>query len=72
MGNPSSIKQSIIHFISSYRLLSSEGAALCESCLAARRLAQYCRAAGANDNGLGVLEDVGDLVATGALDVHEE
>jgi len=54
------------------RLLSSEGAALCESGLATGWLAQDCRAAGADDDGLCVREDCCDCEAARALDVHEE
>ena len=44
----------------------------CEPGLSSGRLAEYCRASDAKDNGLGVAEDSGDLVATGALDIHKE
>jgi len=53
-------------------LFPSERAAFCESGLSAGRLAQDGRAAGADDDGLGVREDSGDGEAAGALDVHEE
>jgi len=53
-------------------LLSSERAAFCESGLATGGLAEDCRAAGADDDGLCVRENGGDCEATGALDVHEE
>lgn len=53
-------------------LLPAERAALSEAGLAARRLAQDLRAAGANDDGLRVRENGRDGVAAGALDVHEE
>jgi len=54
------------------RLLSPERAALGQAGLAARRLAEHLRAAGADDDGLGVREDGSDGEATGALDVHEK
>jgi hypothetical protein len=54
------------------RLLSPEGAALGKSGLATGRLAEDCRAAGADDDRLCVREDGGDGEAAGALDVHEE
>jgi len=54
------------------RLLSSEGATLCQSGLATCGLAQNCRAAGADNDGLCVREDGCDGEAAGALDVHEE
>jgi hypothetical protein len=53
-------------------LLPPERAALCESCLTTSGLAEDLRAAGADDNGLGVRENGGDGEAAGALDVHEE
>ena len=53
-------------------LLSSEGAALCETSLSTSRLAEDCRAASADDDGLCVREDGGDCEAAGALDIHEE
>ena len=52
--------------------LHSERAALRESSFATGRLAEDGRAAGADDDCLGVREDGGDGEATGALDVHEE
>ena len=55
-----------------HRLLSPEGAALCEPRLATGRLAEDLRAAGADDDGLCVREDGGDGEAARALDVHEE
>ena len=54
------------------RLLSPERAALCESGLATRGLAENLRATCADNDGLCVGEDGGDGEATGALDVHEE
>jgi len=53
-------------------LLSSEGAALCETSLSTSRLAEDGRAASADDDGLCVREDGGDCEAAGALDIHEE
>ena len=53
-------------------LLPPERAALCQTRLAAGGLAQHLRAAGADDDGLGVREDGGDGEAAGTLDVHEE
>ncbi len=53
-------------------LLPPKRAPLCESRLAARRLAQHLRAPGADDDGLRVREDGRDGEAAGALDVHEE
>lgn len=53
-------------------LLSSERAALRQSSLATRRLAEDRGAALADDNSLGVREYGGDGEAAGALDVHEE
>lgn len=53
-------------------LLPSERATLGQSSLATGRLAQNGRAAGADDDSLGVREDGGDGEAAGALDVHEE
>lgn len=53
-------------------LLSPEGAALGKSGLSSGWLAEDGRAAGADDNGLGVREDGGDGEAAGALDIHEE
>jgi hypothetical protein len=53
-------------------LLSSEGAALCETGLSASRLAEDGRAASADDDGLCVREDSGDCEAARALDIHEE
>ena len=53
-------------------LLSPKAAAFCETGLATSGLAQDLRAAGADDDGLGVAEDGGDGEAAGALDVHEE
>lgn len=54
------------------RLLSPEGAALGQSGLATGRLAEDCRAAGADDYRLCVGEDGGDGEAAGALHIHEE
>lgn len=53
-------------------LLPPERAAFGESGLATGGLAEHLRAAGADDDGLGVAEDGGDCEAAGALDVHEE
>ncbi len=53
-------------------LLSPERAALCETSLSTGWLAENGRAAGADDNCLGVREDGGDGEAAGALDIHEE
>lgn len=58
--------------VTAFRLLSPERAALGESGLATGGLAENGRAAGADDDGLGVGEDGGDGEAAGALDVHEE
>lgn len=55
-----------------YASLPSERAALCESGFATGGLAEDGRAAGANDDGLGVREDGGDCEAAGTLDVHEK
>ena len=54
------------------RLLPAERAALGQTGLATGGLAEHGRAAGADDDGLGVGEDGGDGEAAGALDVHEE
>uniref|UniRef100_A0AAG5D400 Uncharacterized protein n=1 Tax=Anopheles atroparvus TaxID=41427 RepID=A0AAG5D400_ANOAO len=51
--------------------LPTEGAALGQARLATGRLAQDRRAAGTDHYALGMAEDGGDLVATGALHVHE-
>jgi hypothetical protein len=53
-------------------LLSSEGAALGQSSLSTRRLAEDGRAASTDDNRLRMREDGGDGEAAGALDIHEE
>lgn len=53
-------------------LLSSERASLSQTSLSSCWLAQDGRAAGTDDDGLGVGEDGGDCEATGALDIHEE
>lgn len=53
-------------------LLSSEGAALGQTGLSTRRLAEDGRAAGTDDNRLRMREDGGDGEAAGALDIHEE
>jgi hypothetical protein len=53
-------------------LLSSERAALGQSGLSSRRLAEHSCASLADDDGLGVGEDGGDREAAGALDVHKE
>ncbi len=58
--------------MSATHLLPPERAPLCEPRLAASGLAQHLRAAGADDDGLGVREDGRDGEAAGALDVHEE
>lgn len=62
----------MIFFIGASRLLPAEGAALGQTGLATGGLAEDGRAAGADDDGLGVREDGGDGEAAGALDVHEE
>jgi len=54
------------------RLLSSERAALGEPGLATGGLAENGRAAGADDDGLGVGENGGYCEASWALNVHEE
>ena len=59
-------------FICASRLLPAERAALGQTGLATGGLAEHGRAAGADDDGLGVGEDGGDGEAAGALDVHEE
>ena len=43
----------------------------CEPCPSSGGLTQDCGAADAEDDGLSVAEDGRDLVASGALDVHE-
>ena len=53
-------------------LLSPERASLGQSSLTTGGLAEDGRAAGADDDGLGVREDGGDSEAAGALDVHKE
>ena len=53
-------------------LLPSEGTTLCETSLATSRLAQNCRAASADDDGLCMREDGGDSEASGAFDIHEK
>ena len=53
-------------------LLSSERAALGKASLSSGRLAQDGGAGSANDDGLGVREDRGDVEAARALNVHEE
>ena len=53
-------------------LLSPERASLGQSSLTTGGLAEDGRAAGADDDGLGVREDGGDVEAAGALNVHEE
>jgi len=60
------------NFICASRLLPAERAALSQTGLATGGLAEDSRAAGADNDGLGVREDGGDGEATGALDVHEE
>jgi hypothetical protein len=60
------------NFICASRLLAAERAALGKTGLATGGLAKNGRAAGADNNGLGVGEDSGDGEAAGALDVHEE
>jgi len=67
---PEHNKKKSFSFVS--RLLAAERAALGQTGLTTCRLAQNGRAAGADDDGLGVGEDGGDGEATGALDVHEE
>lgn len=54
------------------RLLPPERAALGKSGLTAGGLTEDGRAAGADDDGLCVREDGGDVEAAGALNVHEE
>merc|ERR1712224_30889 len=51
--------------------LLAEGAALGEACDSARRLAKHDVAIAAENDGLRVGEDGGDLKAPRALDVHE-
>ena len=53
-------------------LLPPERAPLRQARLSARGLAEHGRAAGADDDGLGVREDGRDGEAAGAFDVHEE
>ena len=53
-------------------LLPPERASLGQSSLTTGGLAEDGRAAGADDDGLGVREDGGDVEAAGALNVHEE
>ena len=53
-------------------LLPPEGAALSQAGLASGRLAEDSGAGAADDDGLSVGEDGGDVEAAGALDVHEE
>lgn len=53
-------------------LLPPERASLGQSSLTTGGLAENGRAAGADDDGLGVREDGGDVEAAGALNVHEE
>lgn len=60
------------NFICASRLLPAERAALSQTGLATGGLAEDGRAAGADNDGLGVREDGGDGEASGALDVHEE
>ena len=43
----------------------------CQPCPSSCGLTQHCGATDAKDDGLSVAEDGGDLVAAGALDVHE-
>ena len=52
--------------------LLTERAALRKSRLATSRLAEDGRAAAADDDGLRVAEDGGDVEAAGALHIHEE
>jgi hypothetical protein len=67
---PEHDKKKSFSFVS--RLLAAERAALGQTGLTTGGLAENGRAAGADDDGLGVREDGGDGEATGALDVHEE
>lgn len=53
-------------------LLSPERATLSETSLTTGRLAKDGGARAADDDGLGVGEDGGDVEAAGALDIHEE
>ena len=53
-------------------LLPPERASLGQSSLTTGGLAEDGRASGADDDGLGVREDGGDVEAAGALNVHEE
>jgi len=53
-------------------LFSAEWTSVCELCLAAGRLAEHCRASDAKNDGLGVREYRGYLVATWTLHVHEK
>ena len=52
-------------------LFLSERAAFCKPSLSSGGLPQDCEAANAEDDGLSVAEDSRDLVASGALDIHE-
>lgn len=61
-----------MNFICASRLLPAERAALGQTGLATGGLAEDGRAAGADNDGLGVREDGGDGEAARALDVHEE
>ena len=54
------------------RLLPAERATLSQTGLATGGLAKDSRAAGADNDSLGVGENGGDGKAAGALDVHEE
>lgn len=53
-------------------LLLPERASLSQPCLSSGRLAKDRSARAANDDGLGVREDGGDVEAPRALDVHEK
>lgn len=52
--------------------LATEAASLRQSGLSSGGLAEHNIAGSAEDDGLGVGEDGGDVKAAGALDVHEE
>lgn len=53
-------------------LLSPERASFCETSLSTSRLTQHRRAAGTNDDSLGMREDGRDSEATRTFDIHEE
>lgn len=63
---------STLSFRRTLSLLPPERASLCQTSFSTSGLAQHGRAAGADDDGLGVREDGCDGEAAGAFDVHEE